>query len=58
MALIEVKSKYIVYWKSTVTSLGFAKEVAVGALTGSVAKTGVQRELGASDIEKMREVTE
>ena len=55
MALIEVKSKYISYWKSTVTSLGFIKEVAVGAMTGQVASTGVQREFVESDITKMRE---
>ena len=55
MALIEVKSKYIAYWKSTVTSLGFMKEVAVGAMTGKVASTGVQREFVESDITKMRE---
>ncbi|MCJ1239289.1 hypothetical protein MMC14_007283 [Varicellaria rhodocarpa] len=55
MALIEVKSKYISYWKSTVTSLGFIKEVAVGAMTGQVASTGVQREFLENDIAKMRE---
>jgi general stress protein 26 len=56
MALIEVKSDYIVYWKSTSTGLGFAKEVAVGALTGSVANTGVLREFSGQDIQKMREI--
>jgi len=54
MTLIEVKAKYISYWKSTSTSLGFMKEVAVGAMTGQVANTGVQREFGESDIEEMR----
>jgi len=54
MALIEVKAKYISYWKSTSTSLGFMKEVAVGAMTGQVASTGVQREFGQNDIEEMR----
>jgi hypothetical protein len=54
MTLIEVKAKYISYWKSTTTSLGFVKEVAVGAITGQVANTGVQREFGESDIEEMR----
>jgi len=58
MALIEVKTTYIVYWKSTVTSLGFAKEVAVGAMTGQVANTGVQREFHHADIQKMRETTQ
>ena len=54
MALIEVKAKYITYWKTTVGTLGFVKEVAVGAATGQVANTGVQREFGDEDIEKMR----
>ena len=56
MALIEVKSKYISYWKSTSTSLGMLKEVAVGAMTGQVANTGVQREFFEDDISKMREI--
>lgn len=54
MALIEVKAKYISYWKSTVTSLGFAKEVAQASLMGSVANTGDQRQLVQEDIEAMR----
>ena len=41
MSLIEVQPKYISYWKSTVTSLGFLKEVAVGAWKGQVANTYV-----------------
>lgn len=55
MTLIEVKSKYISYWKSTVTTLGFAKEVALGAMTGKVANTGVLRQFLEEDIKKMRE---
>ena len=55
MTLIEVKSKYISYWKSTVTSVGFVKEVALGALTGKIANNGVQRQFLESDIQKMRE---
>jgi len=55
MTLIEVKSKYIAYWKSTSTSLGFAKEVAQAAMTGQVANTGVQRQMVESDIEKERQ---
>ncbi|MCJ1371391.1 hypothetical protein MMC20_002606 [Loxospora ochrophaea] len=55
MALIEVKSRYIAYWKSTVSSLGFMKEVGLGALKGEVANTGVQREFLEEDISKMRE---
>lgn len=55
MALIEVKSKYISYWNSKVTSLGFLKEVGLAALTGKVADTGVQRELFEKDIEAARQ---
>ncbi|MCJ1318395.1 hypothetical protein MMC15_003723 [Xylographa vitiligo] len=54
MALIEVQPKYISYWKSTVTTLGFVKEVGLGALTGQVANTGVQREFTEEDIKQMR----
>lgn len=54
MALIEVRPKHISYWKSTVTSLGFIKEVAVGAMMGQVANTGLQRELTEDDISQMR----
>ncbi|KAI1267709.1 hypothetical protein F5Y18DRAFT_378617 [Xylariaceae sp. FL1019] len=54
MALIEVKSKYIRYWKSTVGAVGFLKETTVASLTGQVAQTGVLRELNPEDIEKAR----
>lgn len=54
MALIEVRPSYIVYWKSTVSSLGFVKEVGVAAFTGKVANTGVLRELLSEDIEAAR----
>ena len=54
MSLIEVKSKYICYWKHTVGMLGFMKEVGVASLTGQVADTGVQRQLLEQDIEKAR----
>ncbi|KAJ9662149.1 hypothetical protein H2198_001500 [Neophaeococcomyces mojaviensis] len=54
MALIEVKSKYIVYWKRNSSSLGFLKEVGQAALTGSVAQTGLHREFEQSEIEKER----
>ena len=57
MALIEVKPHYITYWLSTVGALGFAKEVGLGAATGKVATTGVLREFGSDDIEKMRDTT-
>lgn len=45
VSLIEVKAKCISYWKHTVSSLGFMKEVGVVTLTGKVADTGVNREL-------------
>lgn len=54
IALIEVKATYISYWKTTVGSLGFLKEVGGAALTGKVANTGVLRELKAEDIEQAR----
>ena len=54
MALIEVKAKYVSYWKSTVSSLSFVKEVAQASFTGQVANTGVQRQLVQEDIEAMR----
>lgn len=54
MSLIEVQSKYIVYYKKEVSSLGFLKEVGVAALTSGVAQTGVIRELSQEDISKER----
>ncbi|KAJ9607227.1 hypothetical protein H2200_008299 [Cladophialophora chaetospira] len=54
MALIEVQSNYIVYWKKEVSSLGFLKEVGQAALMGSVAQTGVHREFSAEEIKKER----
>ena len=58
VALIEVKPNYIVYWKSTVGSIGFAKEVAMGSMKGQVANTGVMREFKNADIQEMRDVTQ
>lgn len=55
MALIELKAHYIVYWKSTSSSLGFMKEVGTAALTGKVATTGVMRELTETDIVEARQ---
>lgn len=52
MSLIEVIPSHVVYWKSTTSALGFAKEVAMGAITGQVANTGVLRELTASDLKQ------
>ena len=54
MSLIEVKAKYICYWKSTVSSLGFMKEVGQASMTGQVAQTGVTRQFLEEDIESMR----
>ena len=54
MALIEVKTKYISYWKSTVGMLGFLKEVTQATVTGQVADTGLQRQFLEEDIEAMR----
>jgi general stress protein 26 len=54
IALIEVKSRYVAYWKATVGTLGFVKEVGVAAMTGQVAQTGVQRQLLESDLEQAR----
>lgn len=54
MALIEVQTKYICYWKSTVSSLGFVKEVAQATIMGQVADTGVLREFKQDDVEAMR----
>lgn len=54
MSLIEVKAKYICYWKSKVGMLGFLKEVGQATITGQVADTGVQRHFLEDDIEAMR----
>ncbi|KAI9734339.1 MAG: hypothetical protein M1834_002445 [Cirrosporium novae-zelandiae] len=56
MSLIEVKARYVVYWKSTVGTLGLMKEVGMASLTGQVAKTGVLRELGETDLEHARQM--
>ncbi|KAI4180895.1 MAG: hypothetical protein L6R41_006958 [Letrouitia leprolyta] len=55
MAIIEIKAKYISYWKSTSTSIGFVKEVTQASLTGQVANTGVNRQLFEKDIQQARE---
>ena len=52
--LIEVKSTYIAYWKTTVGTLGFMKEVGGAAITGKVAQTGLLRQLTEKDIEQAR----
>ena len=55
MALIEVKAHYISYWRSTVSSVGFVKEVATASMSGRVANTGVLRQLTEEDIKIARE---
>jgi general stress protein 26 len=52
--LIVVRSSYIAYWKTTVGTLGFLKEVGGAALTGKVAETGLLRELKEGEIENLR----
>ena len=52
--LIEVRAKYITYWKTTVGSFGFMKEVAQAAMTGKVATTGICREFLEEEIELER----
>ena len=54
MALIEVKSNYIVHWKKTVGMLGFMKEVGQASYMGSVAQTGLTREFQKDEIEAQR----
>ena len=56
MTLIEVKAKYVSYWKSSVGALGFLKEVGTAAATGKVADTGVQRELREDLLEQARKM--
>ena len=54
MAVIEVKPKYIAYWKATTGKLGFFKEVSIGAYTGKVAQTGLHREFNENVVNDMR----
>lgn len=57
MTLIEIKAKYVAYWKSKVSSLGFLKETTQAAVTGQVADTGVLRHLTEEDLKAAREYT-
>ena len=43
LPLVEVKAKYVTYWKSKVSSLGLLKETTHAAITGQVADIGDQR---------------
>ena len=58
VALIELKPRYVSYWKATVGTLGFFKEVGLAAVKGEVADTGVQRQLLQEDIQDMRKAAE
>lgn len=54
MALIEVKSKYITYYKAEAGALGYLKEVVGANVTGGVAKTGTLREMHGAEIDSER----
>ena len=54
MALIEVRSEYVSYWKKTTGTLGFFKEVGQAALTGGVAQTGLNRRFEKGVLEQER----
>lgn len=54
MALIEVKSEYVVYYLAETGALGYVKEVVVANVMGSVAKTGVLREIKGGELERAR----
>ncbi|KAF2149657.1 blue light-inducible protein-like protein Bli-3 [Myriangium duriaei CBS 260.36] len=54
MTLIEVKPTYISYWKSTVSAIGFAKEVIGANLTGGVPNNGDLRQMHEQDINDAR----
>ncbi|EME45854.1 hypothetical protein DOTSEDRAFT_171519 [Dothistroma septosporum NZE10] len=54
MKLIEIRSKYISYWKKTTGPLTTAKEIGGAALTGRVANTGDLREMHQEEISQQR----
>jgi len=54
MTLIEVKARYISYWKAQVGTLGFAKEVIGATITGGVANTGALRQMTHEEIVEAR----
>jgi general stress protein 26 len=57
MTLIEVRAKYVVYYKTSVGALGMLKEVGGAMVTGKVANTGSLRELKEADLEKARSMS-
>jgi general stress protein 26 len=54
MTLIEVKSKYVTYYKTDVGMVGYLTEVVAANVTGGVANTGKLRELKEADLEQAR----
>ncbi|KAK5135181.1 hypothetical protein LTR08_005568 [Meristemomyces frigidus] len=54
MKLIEVKSKFISYWKHEAGALGYGAEIASALVTGKVAQTGTLRQMKEDEIAKMR----
>ncbi|KAI7151605.1 blue light-inducible protein-like protein Bli-3 [Hortaea werneckii] len=55
MKLIEIKAKYISYWKHEAGPAGFAKEVGGAILTGGVANTGALRQMQEHEIQQARQ---
>jgi general stress protein 26 len=54
MALIEVRAKYITYYKAEAGAFGYLKEVVGANITGGVAKTGTLREMKGSELDEER----
>lgn len=54
MALIEVKARYVSYWKKTTGTLGFFKEIGQAVVMGQVAQTGVSRRFEEGVLEQER----
>lgn len=57
MTLLQVRSKYVTYYKTTVGTMGFMKEVGIASMTGKVAETSLLRELNEDDLEKARSMS-
>ncbi|KAK6397561.1 hypothetical protein LTR65_006538 [Meristemomyces frigidus] len=54
MKLIEIKAKFISYWKHDVGALGFMGEIGTAIVTGGVANTGTLRQMKEDEIEQAR----
>ncbi|TKA68402.1 hypothetical protein B0A55_08740 [Friedmanniomyces simplex] len=52
--LIEVRAKYISYWKSSVSADGYKKEIDEATKSGGVANTGTLRQMKEDEISKYR----